>query len=133
MGSKVSVDDSVHVVIVGGGFGGMEAARLLQDWGIPFILVDMRDSFHHNVAALRASVLSGFAKKTFISFSETFKDSFQQGKVVEIDLEKHQVLLNDGKVSACKIKCVTSERLHNFCNNYNFILIFFLRCFHFLI
>ncbi|KAG8135300.1 hypothetical protein E2320_008326 [Naja naja] len=98
MGAKLSVDDSVRVVIVGGGFGGMEAARLLQDWGIPFTLVDMRDSFHHNVAALRASVQSGFAKKTFISFSDTFKDSFQQGKVVEIDLEKHQVLLNDGKV-----------------------------------
>lgn len=59
MGAKVSVDDSVCVVIVGGGFGGMEAARLLQDWGIPFVLVDMRDSFHHNVAALRASVQSG--------------------------------------------------------------------------
>ncbi|XP_070802460.1 ferroptosis suppressor protein 1 [Pituophis catenifer annectens] len=98
MGSKLSVDDSVRVVIVGGGFGGMEAARLLQEWGIPFILVDMRDSFHHNVAALRASVQYGFAKKTFISFFETFRESFQQGKVVGIDLEKHQVLLNDGKV-----------------------------------
>ncbi|XP_039176435.1 ferroptosis suppressor protein 1 isoform X3 [Crotalus tigris] len=98
MGSKLSVDDSVRVVIVGGGFGGMEAARLLRDWGIPFVLVDMRDSFHHNVAALRASVQSGFAKKTFISFSETFKESFQQGKVVEINLQKHQVLLNDDKV-----------------------------------
>ncbi|XP_070608293.1 ferroptosis suppressor protein 1 [Erythrolamprus reginae] len=97
MGSNVSVDDSVRVVIVGGGFGGMEAARLLKDWGIPFILVDMRDSFHHNVAALRASVQRGFAKKTFISFSETFKESFRQGKVVGIDLETHQILLNDGK------------------------------------
>ncbi|KAM6444073.1 ferroptosis suppressor protein 1 [Liasis olivaceus] len=97
MGSKLSVDDSVRVVIVGGGFGGIAAARLLQDWGIPFLLVDMRDAFHHNVAALRASVQEGFAKKTFISFSGTFKDSFQQGKVVGIDLEKHQVLLNDGK------------------------------------
>nr|XP_020669053.1 apoptosis-inducing factor 2 [Pogona vitticeps]XP_020669054.1 apoptosis-inducing factor 2 [Pogona vitticeps]XP_020669055.1 apoptosis-inducing factor 2 [Pogona vitticeps] len=97
MGSKLSVDDSVCVVIVGGGFGGIEAALQLQYWQIPFVLVDMRDAFHHNVAALRASVQSGFAKKTFISFSTTFKDSFRQGKVIGIDLEKHHVLLNDGE------------------------------------
>nr|XP_060624846.1 ferroptosis suppressor protein 1 [Anolis sagrei ordinatus] len=97
MGSKVSVDASVRVVIVGGGFGGIEAALQLHSWGIPFLLVDMRDAFHHNVAALRASVDSGFAKKTFISFSVTFKDSFRQGKVVGIDLDKQHVLLNDGE------------------------------------
>uniref|UniRef100_F7CE89 Ferroptosis suppressor protein 1 n=1 Tax=Monodelphis domestica TaxID=13616 RepID=F7CE89_MONDO len=59
MGSQVSVDASVHVVIVGGGFGGIAAASQLQAWGVPFMLIDMRDSFHHNVAALRASVESG--------------------------------------------------------------------------
>lgn len=59
MGSKLSVDDSVCVVIVGGGFGGIAAASQLKSWGIPFVLVDMRDAFHHNVAALRASVESG--------------------------------------------------------------------------
>uniref|UniRef100_A0A8D0G354 Ferroptosis suppressor protein 1 n=1 Tax=Sphenodon punctatus TaxID=8508 RepID=A0A8D0G354_SPHPU len=96
MGSKVSVDDSVHVVIVGGGFGGIAAASQLKSWGVPFVLVDMRDAFHHNVGALRASVESGFAKKTFIPYSVTFKDSFRQAKVVGIDLPKQQVLLNDG-------------------------------------
>ncbi|XP_062989089.1 ferroptosis suppressor protein 1 [Elgaria multicarinata webbii] len=95
MGSRLSVDDSVRVVIVGGGFGGIEAALQLRRWGVPFVLVDMRDAFHHNVAALRASVQSGFAKKTFISFAVTFKDNFRQGKVVGIDLEKRCVLLND--------------------------------------
>uniref|UniRef100_A0A8D2IXD0 Ferroptosis suppressor protein 1 n=1 Tax=Varanus komodoensis TaxID=61221 RepID=A0A8D2IXD0_VARKO len=97
MGSNVSVDDSVRVVIVGGGFGGIEAALQLQRCGIPFVLVDMRDAFHHNVAALRASVQSGFAKKTFISFAVTFKDSFRQGKVVGIDLKKQCILLNDNE------------------------------------
>ena len=50
---------AVHVVIVGGGFGGIAAASQLQALNIPFVLVDMKDSFHHNVAALRASVESG--------------------------------------------------------------------------
>lgn len=60
MGSQVSVDTgAVHVVIVGGGFGGIAAASQLQALNVPFMLVDMKDSFHHNVAALRASVESG--------------------------------------------------------------------------
>ncbi|XP_030427089.1 apoptosis-inducing factor 2 isoform X2 [Gopherus evgoodei] len=97
MGSKLSVDDSVRVVIIGGGFGGIAAARQLKSWGIPFVLVDMRDAFHHNVGALRASVESGFARKTFISYSVTFKESFRQAKVVGIDLLRQKVLLNDGE------------------------------------
>ncbi|XP_074856355.1 ferroptosis suppressor protein 1 isoform X2 [Carettochelys insculpta] len=95
MGSKLSVDDSVHVVIIGGGFGGIAAATQLKSWGIPFVLVDMRDAFHHNVGALRASVESGFAKKTFISYSMTFGESFRQAKVVGIDLVRQKVLLNN--------------------------------------
>ncbi|XP_038599830.1 ferroptosis suppressor protein 1 isoform X2 [Tachyglossus aculeatus] len=97
MGAQLSVDNSVQVVIVGGGFGGIAAASQLKSWGIPFILVDMRDAFHHNVAALRASVEKGFAKKTFISYSVTFKDNFRQGLVVGIDLRKQRVLLQDGE------------------------------------
>ncbi|XP_008515905.2 ferroptosis suppressor protein 1 isoform X3 [Equus przewalskii] len=98
MGSQVSMDvGAVHVVIVGGGFGGIVAASKLQALNIPFVLVDMKDSFHHNVAALRASVESGFAKKTFISYSVTFRESFRQGLVVEIDLKNQTVLLEDGE------------------------------------
>ncbi|XP_058399267.1 ferroptosis suppressor protein 1 isoform X2 [Diceros bicornis minor] len=99
MGSQVSMNvGAVHVVIVGGGFGGIAAASKLQALSIPFVLVDMKDSFHHNVAALRASVESGFAKKTFISYSVTFGESFRQGLVVEIDLKNQKVLLEDGEV-----------------------------------
>lgn len=59
MGSRLSLDDSVRVVVVGGGFGGTAAASLLKSWAVPFVLVDVRDAFHHNVAALRAAVESG--------------------------------------------------------------------------
>ncbi|XP_008046711.1 apoptosis-inducing factor 2 [Carlito syrichta] len=98
MGSQVSADTgALHVVIVGGGFGGIAAASQLQALNVPFMLVDMKDSFHHNVAALRASVESGFAKKTFISYSVTFKDNFRQGLVVGIDLKNQTVLLQGGE------------------------------------
>ncbi|KAF6107393.1 apoptosis inducing factor mitochondria associated 2 [Phyllostomus discolor] len=99
MGSQVSTDvRGVHVVIVGGGFGGIAAASQLQARNVPFTLVDAKDSFHHNVAALRASVESGFAKKTFIPYSVSYKERFRQGLVVEIDLTNQTVLLEDGEV-----------------------------------
>lgn len=85
------------MVVVGGGFGGIAAASQLQALNIPFMLVDMKDSFHHNVAALRASVESGFAKKTFISYAGTFKESFRQGLVIEIDMKNQTVQLEDGE------------------------------------
>nr|DBA15348.1 TPA: hypothetical protein GDO54_004574 [Pyxicephalus adspersus] len=97
MGSKLSVDESVRVVIVGGGFAGIAAASQLKSYGIPFVLVDMKDSFHHNVGALRASVESGFARKTFISFKDSYQDSFKQGKVVEINLQSQKVVLESNE------------------------------------
>lgn len=41
---------------------------------------------------------TGFAKKTFISYSVTFGDSFRQGKVVGIDPGRQKVVLSDGEV-----------------------------------
>ncbi|XP_043911597.1 ferroptosis suppressor protein 1 [Protopterus annectens] len=97
MGSGASVDSNVHVLIVGGGFGGMAAANQLKSKGIPFTLVDMRDAFHHNCAALRASVEKGFAQKTFIPFSVTYGEKFKQGKVLQIKPESQTVTLEGGE------------------------------------
>ncbi|XP_072881674.1 ferroptosis suppressor protein 1-like isoform X2 [Hemitrygon akajei] len=93
MGGAVSVDETVHVVVVGGGFGGIAAGNQLKSYKIPFTLIDVKDAFHHNPGALRASVESGFAKKTFISFKETFGENFKQGCVINIDLENQEVIL----------------------------------------
>lgn len=59
MGGQASAVEGVHVVVVGGGFGGIAAAQQLKSQGLDFTLIDMRDAFHHNVAALRASVQPG--------------------------------------------------------------------------
>ncbi|XP_056903448.1 apoptosis-inducing factor 2 [Takifugu flavidus] len=96
MGGQVSTAD-VHVVVVGGGFGGIAAALRLQSRGLAFTLIDLRDSFHHNVAALRASLQPGFAKRTFIPYANTFGDSFVQGRVERIDTGRQAVVLEGGR------------------------------------
>ena len=64
MGGGVSKEDLAkrHVVIVGGGYGGMELAITLLKWDIPFTLIDTKDFFHHNVGALRGAVYTGISK-----------------------------------------------------------------------
>lgn len=101
MGGQASSQASlqgVHVIVVGGGFGGIAAAQRLKSGGFSFTLIDMRDAFHHNVAALRASVQPGFARRTFIPYAETFGDSFVQGKVVQVDTDAQEVILEGGQV-----------------------------------
>uniref|UniRef100_A0A3B4XUD7 Ferroptosis suppressor protein 1 n=1 Tax=Seriola lalandi dorsalis TaxID=1841481 RepID=A0A3B4XUD7_SERLL len=101
MGGQVSSVEGVHVVVVGGGFGGIAAAQQLKSEGLSFTLIDLRDAFHHNVAALRASVQPGFAQRTFIPYAETFGDSFVQGRVERVDTERQTVILQGGRVSSC--------------------------------
>ncbi|KAI3363549.1 hypothetical protein L3Q82_012146 [Scortum barcoo] len=103
MGGQVSSVDGVHVVVVGGGFGGIAAAQQLKSRGLDFTLIDMRDAFHHNVAALRASVQPGaavytcFAQRTFIPYKETFGERFVQGQVQRIDTDRQTVVLEGGR------------------------------------
>nr|CAB3220680.1 apoptosis-inducing factor 2 [Phallusia mammillata] len=94
IGKRLTEDQ--HVVIVGGGYGGARLANKLKGRG-SFTLIDQRDALHHNMAALRAAVEPGFAKKTFIFYEPTFGANFLQGKVVDIDTTNKQVSLEEGK------------------------------------
>ncbi|XP_072246570.1 ferroptosis suppressor protein 1 [Leuresthes tenuis] len=97
MGGQLSAPEGVHVVVVGGGFGGIAAAQQLKSEGLDFTLIDVRDAFHHNVAALRASVQPGFAQRTFIPYAETFGHSFLQGRVDRVDTDGQRVVLQGGR------------------------------------
>ncbi|XP_070834335.1 ferroptosis suppressor protein 1 isoform X2 [Chaetodon trifascialis] len=97
MGAQASSVEGVHVVVVGGGFGGVAAAQQLKSTGLSFTLIDMREAFHHNVAALRASVQPGFAQRTFIPYAETFGESFVQGRVERVDSDRQMVVLEGGR------------------------------------
>src|SRR5918992_1673989 len=58
---------SATVVVVGGGYGGATAAKALDDVA-DVILVDPRDSFVHNVAALRALVDPQWVDRVFYPY-----------------------------------------------------------------
>uniref|UniRef100_A0A8D0EUT9 Ferroptosis suppressor protein 1 n=1 Tax=Strix occidentalis caurina TaxID=311401 RepID=A0A8D0EUT9_STROC len=60
-----------------------------ESWECPSVV--------REISSLLSPLTTGFAKKTFISYSVTFGDSFRQGKVVGIDPERQQVLLSDGE------------------------------------
>ena len=94
--SKSNMTEDVHVVIVGGGYGGMCAAAELQKGGIPFTLIDPKEYFHHNVAALRSAVDLSYGSKSAIEFEPTFGGSFIRGTVDKILFEEKKVLLVNG-------------------------------------
>ncbi|WP_436523523.1 NAD(P)/FAD-dependent oxidoreductase [Actinoplanes sp. HUAS TT8] len=58
---------NAKVVVVGGGYGGVAAARALDDVA-DVTLVEPRETFVHNVAALRAAVDPVWAEKIFIPY-----------------------------------------------------------------
>lgn len=90
------LDPSQHVVIVGGGYGGIKLANQIKGKG-SYTLIDQKDAFHHNMASLRAAVVPGFSNKTFIPYEPTFGENFKQGKVEDINLENKNVTLNSGE------------------------------------
>eukprot|EP00095_Tigriopus_kingsejongensis_P009078 maker-scaffold742_size103727-snap-gene-0.21 protein:Tk09078 transcript:maker-scaffold742_size103727-snap-gene-0.21-mRNA-1 annotation:"hypothetical protein BRAFLDRAFT_206528" len=102
MGSGQSVPElakgqSVHVVVIGGGYGGATCALALQKQGIPYTLVDPKEYFHHNVGALRAAVDKDFIQRTAIPFRASFGDNFVQEKVTDIQFESHTLTLEGGR------------------------------------
>ena len=61
MGGNLSIEElgNRHVVIIGGGYAGMELGILLLKWQIPFTIIDLKEYFHHIVGGLRAVIDPG--------------------------------------------------------------------------
>ncbi|HEY3869261.1 MAG TPA: FAD-dependent oxidoreductase [Actinocrinis sp.] len=68
---------SAKVVVVGGGYAGAVAAKMLDDVA-DVVVVEPRDTFVHNVAALRAAVDPLWAERLFLPYDRLLK----HGRVV---------------------------------------------------
>lgn len=64
MGGKLSAEELAerHVVIIGGGYAGMELGTILLKWEVPFTIIDPKEYFHHIVGGLRAVVDKGMCR-----------------------------------------------------------------------
>ncbi|WCB96853.1 ribonucleotide reductase large subunit [Baekduia alba] len=77
------------VAVIGGGYGGIAVAKDLDEVA-DVVLIDPRDTFVHNVAALRSVVDPGWAERLFLSY----EGLLSRGRV----LRDRAVLVEPGRI-----------------------------------
>jgi len=85
-------------VVIGGGYGGVNVAKALDDV-LDVVLVEPRDAFVHNIAALRALVDPAFLPKIFLPYDRLLT----HGRVVRdraVEVTAHRVVLASGDAIA---------------------------------
>lgn len=90
-----AASSTTTVVVVGGGYGGVAAAKALDDV-VDVVLVEPRDSFVHNIAALRALVDPEWTERIFFSYSRLLA----RGRVVSdraVHVDSASVTLGSGE------------------------------------
>merc|ERR1712004_20186 len=85
-----------HIVVVGGGYGGITAARALHKQGANFTLISNRDMYYHNIASVRALTEKDWNKKCLLPLREMFGENFKVGSMAGVNTETKEVLLEGG-------------------------------------
>src|SRR5262245_28107929 len=83
------------VLVIGGGYGGVTVAKALDE-SARVILVEPKDKFQHNVAALRALVDPSWAPRTFLPYDHLLR----RGTVLHdraIEVDRHGAVLASGQ------------------------------------
>jgi NADH dehydrogenase FAD-containing subunit len=87
--------DQPTVVIVGGGYGGVNAAKALDAYA-DVVLVEPKDAFVHNVASLRALVDPAFAPRMFLPYDHLLaRGRVEHDRAVAVG--PHRVTVSSGK------------------------------------
>src|SRR5258706_9315200 len=94
MGASMS-DEQPTVVVIGGGYGGVTVAKALDDVA-RVVLVEPKDAFQHNVAALRAVVAPEWTARTFLPYDRLMtRGTVIRDRAVEVD--QHGAVLGSGQ------------------------------------
>src|ERR1700722_5145171 len=97
------------VVVVGGGYGGIAVAKALDETS-DVVLVEPKDAFMHNIAALRALVDPSWLPKIFLPYAGLLTN----GRVVRdraVVVDPHRVVTASGaEISADFIVLATGSR-----------------------
>src|SRR6202011_2455855 len=100
------------VVVVGGGYGGVAVARAL-DATSDVVLVEPKDAFMHNIAALRALVDPSWLQRIFLPYSGLLTN----GRVVRdraVEVEPHRVVTASGEEIAANYVVVATGSKYPF-------------------
>jgi NADH dehydrogenase FAD-containing subunit len=101
-----------RVVVVGGGYGGVAAAKALDEFA-EVLLVEPRDQFVHNVAALRALVAPSWLPKIFFPYDHLLANGrIVRDRAVEVDAGR--VALASGGHIACDFVVVATGSRYPF-------------------
>lgn len=113
---------SQHIVIIGGGFAGLNAARALRDAPVQITLIDRRN--HHLFQPLLYQVATGALSPADIAtpLRAMLKDQKNAqvilGEVVDIDPANRQVILTDAILPYDTLIVATGARHHYFGNEH---------------
>jgi len=115
---NTDMDRSPRVVIIGGGFGGLAAARSLRGAPVHVTLIDRRN--FHLFQPLLYQVATGWLSPANIA--STLRATLKRqrnarvllAEVIDIDAKKHRVSLSDGFVEYDILIVATGSRHHYF-------------------
>lgn len=114
------IDKKHHVVIVGGGFGGLYAAQRLGNRSIRVTLID-RHNYHLFQPLLYQVATGGLSPADIASplrhaLRRMKNVSVLMGEVIDFDLEKRKVILKDSQIDFDSLIVATGSTHHYFGN-----------------
>lgn len=113
-----TVERTHHVVIVGGGFGGLYTAQALRDAPVQVTLID-KNNFHLFQPLLYQVATGGLSPGDIASplraiLKKQANASVVLGEVVDIDPDEQKVLLTDGQLEYDSLVLATGVANHYF-------------------
>ena len=66
------------MVVIGGGYGGVQAAVSLKKAGVSFTIVDPKEYFHHCFASLRVAVNPGMDSLVLFKIFNLFSNYYRR-------------------------------------------------------